>query len=193
MSSEVANRESILIAIIAAAGDDGLDRVQLQKAAFLVGEEFQGELPENFYQFRPYLYGPFAQQIYSDVERLSDGPIIEAFLGDNGRPSYRLAHDARCGRYVLSDDLESGVKRVVGWVSRIPSFDELVRAIYFLYPEQRENSIFEYSEDLAEEESLARSFRDMAAGRTRPADELLVELQDRDSNGAQTGSFHARV
>lgn len=193
MSGEVANRESILIAIIAAAGDGGLCRVQLQKSAFLVGEEFQGRLPENFYRFRPYMYGPFAQEIYTDVERLSDGPIIETFFGEDGRPSYRLARGAKSWRYSLSDDLECGVKRVVSWVSRMSSFDELVRAIYFLYPEQRENSVFEYSEDLAEEESLARSFRDMAAGRTRPVDELIVELQDRDSDGVQTGSIHTRV
>lgn len=190
MAGKVANRESILIAIIAAAGDDGLSRVQLQKSAFLVGEEFEGRLPENFYQFRPYMYGPFAQEIYADVDRLSDGLMIETFLGAGGRPSYRLAHDARSFRYGLSDDLECGVKRVVGWVSRMSSFDELVRAIYFLYPEQRENSVFDYSDDLAEEESLERSFRDLAAGRTRPADELIVELQDRDADGVQTGSFH---
>ena len=193
MSGEVANRESVLIAIIAAAGDDGLGRVQLQKSAFLVGEEFEGRLPDNFYRFQPYMYGPFSHEIYADVERLSDGPMIETFLGDDGRPLYRLARDATSWRYSLSDDLESGVKRVVGWVSRMSSFDELVRAIYCLYPEQRENSVFEYSEDLAEEESLVRSFRDMAAGRTRPADELIVELQDRDSDGVQTGRLHTRV
>ena len=193
MSGEVANRESVLIALIAASGDDGLGRVQLQKSAFLVGEEFESRLPENYYRFQPYMYGPFAQEIYADVERLSDGPMIETFLGDDGRPLYRLARDAKSWRYGLSDDLESGVKRVVGWVSRMSSFDELVRAIYFLYPEQRENSVFEYSEDLAEEESLVRSFRDMAAGRTRPADDLIVELQDRNTDGVQTGSIHTRV
>ena len=184
MSLAVANREGVLIAIIAAAGDDGLDRVQLQKSAFLVAEEFEGRLPENFYQFQPYMYGPFAQEIYADVERLSDGPLVESFLGDGGRQSYRLGRDTKAWRNGLPKDLAAGVERVVGWVSRMSSFNELVRAIYYLYPEQRENSIFEYSEDLAVEESLARSFRDLAAGRTRPADELIVELQNRDSNGA---------
>ena len=191
MSSEVANRESVLIAIIAAAGDDGMDRVQLQKSAFLVSEEFEERLPENFYCFRPYMYGPFAQEIYADVERLSDGRMIETFVCADGRTSYRLAQGATNLRYSLSEDLESGVKRVVGWVSRMSSFDELVRAIYLLYPEQRENSVFEYSEDLAEEESLARSLRDFAAGRTRPADELIAELHGRHPDGAQTGSIHA--
>ncbi len=176
MSGKTANRESILIAIIASAGEDGLDRVQLQKSAFLVGEEFEREL-KNYYEFRPYMYGPFAQDIYTDVERLSDGPMIETFF-DDGRHWYRLACDIRSLQYNLSDDLESGVKRIVGWVSRMSSFYELVRAIYFLYPEQRENSVLPYSEELAIEESIARGLRDMAAGRTRPVDDLLAELQD---------------
>ena len=176
MADERANRERILIAIIAAAGDRGLDRAQLQKSAFLVGEEFEGKL-ENYYQFRPYMYGPFAQDIYTDVERLSDGPMIETFI-DDGRQWYRMADDTTSWQYNLTDELESGVKRIVGWISRMSSFYELVRAIYFLYPEQRENSVLPYSEELAIEESIARGLRDMAAGRTRPVDELIAELQD---------------
>lgn len=176
MVGERANRERILIAIIAAAGERGLDRAQLQKSAFLVGEEFEGKL-ENYYQFRPYMYGPFAQDIYTDVERLSDGPMIETFI-DDGRQWYRMADDTTSWQYNLTDELESGVKRIVGWISRMSSFYELVRAIYFLYPEQRENSVLPYSEDLAIEESISRGLRDMAAGRTRPVDELIAELQD---------------
>ena len=174
MVGERANKERILIAIIAAAGERGLDRAQLQKSAFLVGEEFEGKL-ENYYQFRPYMYGPFAQDIYTDVERLSDGPMIETFIED-GRQWYRMADDTTSWQYNLTDELESGVKRIVGWISRMSSFYELVRAIYFLYPEQRENSVLPYSEDLAIEESIARGLRDMAAGRTRPVDELIAEL-----------------
>ena len=176
MADERANRERILIAIVAAAGEQGLDRAQLQKSAFLVGEEFEGKL-ENYYQFRPYMYGPFAQDIYTDVERLSDGPMIETFI-DDGRQWYRMADDTTSWQYNLTDELESGVKRIVGWISRMSSFYELVRAIYFLYPEQRENSVLPYSEELAIEESIARGLRDMAAGRTRPVDELIAELQD---------------
>lgn len=176
MSGETANRESILIAIIAAAGNDGLDRVQLQKSAFLVGEEFEGKL-KNFYRFTPYMYGPFDQQIYTDVERLSDGPMIETFLND-GRQWYRVACETTSWQYSLPEDLESGVNRIVGWISRMSSFYELVRAIYFLYPEQRENSVLPYSEELAIEESIARGLRDMAAGRTRSVDDLIAELQD---------------
>ena len=166
-----------MIAIIAAAGDAGLDRVQLQKAAFLVGEEYDGALPENFYRFEPYFYGPFSQEVYADVERLCDGPLVETVQVADSRPKYRLAVEPALRR-PLSHDLESCIYENVGWVSRMQSFGELLRAIYYLYPEQRENSLFEYAEDRAIEESLARSFRDLAEGRTRPVDELLAELRD---------------
>ena len=175
MCNETANRESILIAIIAAAGEAGLDRAQLQKSAFLIGEEFAGKLT-NFYQFTPYMYGPFAQEIYSDVERLSDGPFLETFLRD-GRNWYRVASESAMWKASLPDDLEAGIKRIVGWISSMSSFYELVRAIYYLYPEQRENSVLPYSEELAIEESIARGLRDMAAGRTRPVDDLIAELE----------------
>jgi len=142
----------------------------------LVGEEFEGKLT-NFYQFRPYIYGPFAQDIYADLERLSDGPIIETFF-DEGRQWYRISGDNESWQYSLTDELASGVKQIVGWISGMSSFYELVRAIYYLYPEQRENSVLPYSEDLAIEESIARGLRDMAAGRTRSIDDLISELQD---------------
>ena len=179
MSERMASRECILIAIVAAAGEAGLERVQLQKSVFLAGEEFDGRLPANFYQFQPYMYGPFAQEVYADLERLRDGLVIEAVTSAGGRPSYRTAPGATtglCGSSDLSEDLASGIKQIVGWVMGM-SFDELVRAVYHLYPEQRENRVFQdYSDEKAQEESFQRGFSEIAAGGGRPALELIDEL-----------------
>ena len=133
MSEEMATKESVLIAIVAAAGEAGLDRVQLQKSVFLVGEEFDEELPADFYQFRPYMYGPFAQGVYADIERLSDGPMIQTFPGDDGRPIYRLVSSAATEVPGLSKNLQSVIRRIVEWVTSM-SFDELVRARLFPLP-----------------------------------------------------------
>lgn len=178
----MASKENVLIAIVAAAGEAGLDRVQLQKSTFLVGEEFGGKLPADFYQFRPYMYGPFSQEIYSDAERLSDGLAVETVTDERGRASYRLPREASAGLPSLSDDLESGIRRIVAWVQSM-SFNELVRAIYFLYPDQQQNSIFpDYSDEKAQEESFLRGFAEIAAGGGRPAldlaDELFAETVD---------------
>ena len=57
------------------------------------------------------------------------------------------------------------------------SFDELVRAIYYLYPDQKENSVFQgYTDEQAQEESFQRGFSEIAAGGGRPALELADEL-----------------
>ncbi len=176
MGEQMATKESVLIAIVAAAGESGLDRAQLQKSVFLVGEEFDGELPSDFYQFQPYMYGPFAQRVYADIERLSDGPMIQTFPGDDGRPIYRLAVSAAPETPGLSENLKSVVRRIVGWVTSM-SFDELVRAIYYLYPDQRENSVFQgYTDEKAQEESFKRGFSEISAGGGRPALDLADEL-----------------
>ena len=176
MDEQLASRERVLIAIVAAAGDSGLDRAQLQKSAFLVGEEFDEKLPSDFYQFRPYMYGPFTQEVYSDVERLCDGLVVETLTGERGRLSYRLAPDSGSGLRSLPEDLESGIKQIVEWVKSM-SFKELVRAIYYLYPEQQLNSIFDdYSDEKAEEESFLRGFAEIAGGGGRSAFELADEL-----------------
>ena len=154
MDEKTPSRERVLIAIVAAAGDTGLDRGQLQKSVFLVGQEFDEKLPSDFYQFAPYMYGPFTQDVYSDVERLSDGRMVETLTGKRGRVAYRLAPDASAGLGSLPDDLEAGVGRIVEWVKSM-TFNELVRAIYYLYPEQQRASVFDdYSDEKAQEESL---------------------------------------
>ena len=172
----MASKECVLIAIVAAAGDTGLDRAQLQKSVFLVGEEFDEKLPSDFYQFRPYMYGPFAQEVYTDVERLYDGQVVETLTGERNRPSYRLAHGVRTGLCDLPEDLQTGVRRIVEWVKSM-SFKELVRAIYYLYPDQQLNSVFDnYTDDKAQAESFQRSFSEIVAGGGRPALELVDEL-----------------
>lgn len=176
MDGQVASKACVLIAIVAAAGDTGLDRAQLQKSVFLVGEEFNEKFPLDFYQFQPYMYGPFAQEVYSDIERLYDGMVVETFTGRRGRPFYRLAPGASTGLCSLPEELESGVRQIVEWVKGM-SFKELVRAVYYLYPDQQLNSVFDdYSDEKAQEESFARSFSEIAKGGGQPVSELINEL-----------------
>ena len=70
MKKTQVSRSDILLAIIAAANGKELRRVQLQKVAFLVSEEFRGRLPEDFYTFDKEKFGPFCIDIYNDTEML---------------------------------------------------------------------------------------------------------------------------
>ena len=175
MSEQVATRKDILIAIVAAAGEKGLDPAQLHKSVFLVGEKFQGSLPENFYQFKPYDYGPLAVDVYQDIEACCNERSVNVRADADNRLNYRVGEQKKCA---LPDPLLLGISRIVAWVTSM-SFDELIRAIYYRYPEQQENSKFRrYSDKLAMEESLKRSLHDMAAGRTRPVEKLIAELSE---------------
>src|SRR5947199_8004379 len=57
--------------LMALAQKTPLDPVQIQKALFLMGREMADEVGQDFYQFRPYNYGPFDQRIYQDIEQLA--------------------------------------------------------------------------------------------------------------------------
>ena len=57
MDMSCVDRQDVLLAIIEAADARGLKRVHLQKAVFLVAEEFKGKLPDDFYAFTKYHFG----------------------------------------------------------------------------------------------------------------------------------------
>ncbi len=79
------DRQDVLLAIIEAADERGLKRVHLQKAVFLVGEEFRGDLPDDFYKFVGYHFGPYSQKVYQDAEILNDSGCISIRYGKERR------------------------------------------------------------------------------------------------------------
>ncbi len=177
MKKTQAGRSDILLAIIAAAKGKELSRVHLQKAAFLVSEEFKGRLPEDFYTFDKHNYGPFSIDIYNDTEMLHYWGWIHIRPGNERRfDTYSIAEPAEVDRIPLDHDIQQFIQSTVAWVADM-SFGEIVRAVYWLFPEYRENSIFKYSEEEAELESFARSIKQLREGKTYKARDRLEELR----------------
>ena len=177
MSKSRVSRSDILLAIIAAAAGRELSRVQLQKVAFLVSEEFKGRLPKDFYTFDKEKFGPFCIDIYNDTEMLHYWGWIRVKAGAQPRlDTYSIAEPVDIGVFQLDEDIKEYIRATVAWVVDM-SFGEIVRAVYRLFPEYRENSIFNYSEDEAELESFARSIKQLKEGKTYPAKERLEELK----------------
>ncbi len=173
---EVSNSE-ILLAIIAAADGRELSRVHLQKVAFLVSEEFKDRLPADFYKFDKYDFGPFCIDIYNDTEMLHYWGRIHINPGSERRyDTYCIAEPFDSESLQIDDDIKTYIQDTVAWVAEM-SFGEIVRAIYWLFPEYRENSIFVYSEEQAEVESFARSMKQLQEGKTYSAKERLQELK----------------
>lgn len=136
-------RIDVLLRIITSAEGDPLSPVQLQKVAFLIGEECRDYVPPDYYEFVAYDYGPFCADIYKDTEKLQQEGLITIDLNSEGRwKEYRAAfrsrnHDAS----LIPPPLADYINRVVDWAMSL-SFRELVSTIYHLYPDYARNSIF---------------------------------------------------
>ena len=137
----IEKRDWTLLAIAAAQGEP-LDPVQLQKSLFLLGEKRRGKVGAGFYKFRPYHYGPFCADIYSDADSLADAGLVEVSSG--AVRGYSATAEGLEGAEGVADTApEAGeyLTNVVRW-ARSLSFQELVRAVYAEFPEQRANSVF---------------------------------------------------
>jgi hypothetical protein len=66
------------LVVIVLAGGRPLSPVQLQKSVVLVGELLPNNvLPEDFYVFEPYNYGPFCPEVYADAEKLAEEGLVQ--------------------------------------------------------------------------------------------------------------------
>ena len=178
MVSNRFDRQDVLLAIIEAAEVSGLKRVHLQKAVFLVAEEFKGELPDDFYTFTKYHFGPYSQTIYRDAEMLNDSGCINIKYGADRREDvFSIVTDCGIKTTELPDNLQRCIRESVDWILGM-DFQELVRAIYFLYPEYQENSRFEYDEEQAVIESFARGLKQSREGKTHSTADVIAQLQE---------------
>jgi uncharacterized protein YwgA len=172
------DRQDVLLAIIEAAQERGLKRVHLQKAVFLVAEEFKGRLPSKFYKFTKYHYGPYSKDVYSDAEILNDSGCINIKYGADRRDDvFSIASDCGIANVELPSDLMQLIKDSVDWISAM-DFQELVRAIYYLYPEYQDNSRFVYDEEQAIIESFARGLKQCREGKTHTTAAVLAQLEE---------------
>lgn len=137
------NRVDLLLKIIAAANGEPVTPAQLQKVAFLLGDEF-GDKLTGYYQFRKYDYGPFCADIYRDAQQLErEGKITIALHPRGGWRQYSATlAGIHADAEGIPEEVSSYIVDKVKW-ARDLSFQELVRAVYQLYPSYRENSVFQ--------------------------------------------------
>ena len=137
-------RADLLLKIIAAAEGKPLTPAQLQKVAFLLGMECSNYMPDDYYKFRKYDYGPFSAEIYRDAEQLEREGKITIFI--NPRGGWREYAATVRGFMTEIEDIPEEVSAFivdkVGWARGL-SFQQLVRAVYQMYPSFRENSVFQ--------------------------------------------------
>lgn len=131
---------------IAAAGREGLSPVQLQKTLFLLGKRLPAAVGGDWYDFKPYHYGPFDRDVYVDAERLAKKDEVEVVQrhGESWN-RYALTRDGEIRTSYLEREKPEAfeyLNRLVEWVQQ-QTFQGLVSAVYAEYPEMRANSVFQ--------------------------------------------------
>ena len=139
-------RKDWLLLVIAAAEGQELTPAQLQKSVFLLGEERQAAVDEDFYEFEPYHYGPFCLDVYLDAESLEKQDLVAIHINRTGRwQEYRATVEgikrAKALEKSAEEDVVQFIKDKVVWARGL-SFQELIKNIYRQYPRFRANSVF---------------------------------------------------
>lgn len=140
------NRKDWLLLVIAAAEGQEFTPAQLQKSVFLLGEERNKAVDQDFYEFEPYHYGPFCLDVYLDAETLESQGLIAIHINRTGRwQEYRATTEGLAQAAVIREKAEEETIRViqdkVAWARGL-SFQELIKNIYRQYPHFRANSVF---------------------------------------------------
>jgi hypothetical protein len=139
-------RERWLLMALAHRAGQPMTPVQIQKAMFLMAMEARQFLPQKFYDFVPYNYGPFDSDIYRDLEGLAARGLV-TYDGSSDRSWKAYAATVagvEAGLRAMTEANPKGVdylRRAVDWVCSL-GFTQLVRAIYQKYPAFKANSVF---------------------------------------------------
>jgi hypothetical protein len=117
--------------------------VQAIKMLFLMEKKVPLGIGGAKFNFVPYDYGPFDQDVYLELDRLQRAGLVEVL---EGRPRiYRLTADGQRDASAIMGRLDREVSnfltRVGSWMAGL-SFAQLITAIYREFPEMRTNSIF---------------------------------------------------
>ncbi len=131
---------------LACSPDGELTPAQMQKSLFLMSAEMSEFVGDDFYEFVPHNYGPFALAIYTDIDELAkEGNILLGSTANRRWPTYTLTMNGhKEGKNSLRKTPQPAtryLRNVVKWVKSISFFD-MLQAIYAKYPEYAANSVF---------------------------------------------------
>lgn len=141
------NRRHLMLAALSVANGAMHTPVQVQKLFFLIDQEIADEVGGPHFEFEPYNYGPFDQEVYRELDVLAERGFVE-MVPQSTWSSYRLTDEGQAaGEKYLAELKNKKAKSYIRQASefvRSLSFTQLVSAIYKAYPEMRENSVFQH-------------------------------------------------
>jgi len=124
-----------------------LDRVRLMKALFLFWWENKDKL-ENYFEFKPYLYGPCSFEVYKVLEKLEQARLIVQLPQpiQEWSPYYLTPRGEREAKKIEDQlveavpELAESFRSTVEEVTRL-SFRNLLRKVYGDAPEYATRSV----------------------------------------------------
>ena len=139
------NRRDLVLAILAASGGRAYTPVQIQKAVFVVCDQLPGLISRPGFNFKPYDYGPFDSDVYSEISQLQRAGEAMITPSPFGNWNMYAASDTGLIRGLeLLDRIgkqQEYIKKISAWVRSL-SFTSLVKSIYEAYPHMKANSVF---------------------------------------------------
>lgn len=115
-----------------------LDRIRLMKALFLIWHRTERSL-KGFFEFTPYLYGPFSLDVYRELEVLQREHLVSQtpHLPEHRAPYHLTSRGAReaAGIRASTDaEMASLVRTIAEEVASL-GFDDLLRRVYSEAPD----------------------------------------------------------
>lgn len=140
-------RQESLLVFLGVDQSEALDPVRIMKGMFVFSKEAPGTWisTRERYKFKPYLYGPFSQDVYHDLDHLvNQGLVLMADVPDRSWKKYSLSP---AGENLKSNLNESKLPEAIyflnktrEWVSSL-DFRALLSEIYKKYPKYASSSI----------------------------------------------------
>ena len=140
------NRRHLVLAALSVAKGATHTPVQVQKLFFLIDQEISDQVGGPHFDFEPYNYGPFDQEVYRELDALAEDGYVE-MVPQSTWSSYRLTDEGQAEgtRHLAALDrtARTYIRQASEFVRSL-SFTDLVSAIYKAYPKMRENSVFQH-------------------------------------------------
>lgn len=137
-------RQDWLLLVLAAAGRKPLSPLQLQKSLFLVGYDLAKLVGSDFYNFRPFDYGPFDATVYRDAEEQAAQGLVTIRSHPKTKRVFSLTMKGMARARALEPGLPTEAARhcryIVQW-TQSQTFQELTQAIYEQFPAFAERSV----------------------------------------------------
>jgi uncharacterized protein YwgA len=105
----------------------------MMKLMFLI--QMKGTAKRRFYEFVPYHYGPFAKELYADLEKLQEDGLITIDNGDEDKTKITLADPAKAKELTdqLPEELREDVQAIIDEYGGL-KHNELLDRVYEEFP-----------------------------------------------------------